>query len=144
MWPGGARDGVQGRERLVGKQQLGLAGQRARQGHALGHAARQLRGVERTAAAQAHGLQCLVHALGPGLGLQLGLAREVQPEAHVAPRIQPGQQAGLLEHEGRARMRRRQRLVEELEFAPAPGAALRRLQAAEHAQQRGLAAAAAA
>ena len=140
----GARDGVQGRERLVGQQQLRLARQGARQGHALCHAARQLRGVERAAAAQAHGLQRLLHALAAGLLLQLRLAREVQAEAHVAPRIQPGQQAGLLEHEARARVRRGQRLAEELELAPAPGAAVRRLQAAEHAQQRGLAAAAAA
>src|SRR5256885_6661535 len=44
--------------------------------------------------------------------LQLRLALEVQAEAHVAPRVQPGQQAGLLEHEARARVRRGQRLAD--------------------------------
>ena len=134
----GAGDRVEGREGLVGKQQLGLAGQRPGQRGPLGHAARELRRVGALAPGQADGFDGRRH---PGCARRLagaGLVGEIEAEAHVVGEAEPGQQAGLLEHQRAARMGLGQRLVEKAHLTGGGP-----FQAGQHAQQRRLAAAAA-
>ena len=91
----GADDGVEGREGLVHQQDRRVGRQRARQAHALLHAARQFVGVAGGPHGQAHLLQ---RGTGGGLAFAQRHAGQLQPEGGVLQHRQMRQQRERLEH----------------------------------------------
>jgi hypothetical protein len=86
--------GVEGGERLVEEEDLGLTGEGARQGHALLLAARELVGVAGLQAGQA----CQRHHLGDPLAqAPLRPARHAQAEGDVLPHRHGGEEGVRLE-----------------------------------------------
>jgi hypothetical protein len=130
---------VERRQRLVQQQQLRLLRQRPGQGDALALAAGQLVRLARAEALQLHQLQELGHPVAP---LGRGHRFVLQPVADVLLHAHVGEQGiGLEHHVDRPLIGRRPGDVLAVDQDP-PGT--RRLEAGEHAQERGLAAAGAA
>ncbi len=133
--------GIERRERLVHQQDAGPVRQRARDRHALLHAARELVGVGVGEAGQTHDLDPLARL---GFGRGRALPAHLEPEHHVLEHGAPGEQGVALEHHAAVRARAVHRLAVEQHLARAglvePGqdphqrglAAARR---ADHAQQ---------
>ena len=84
-----AGHGVEGAEGLVHEQDVALLGQRAGQGHALAHAARELVGLAILEPAQLHQAEQLG---GPLAALGLADAAEAQGQLDVAAHGQPGEE----------------------------------------------------
>ena len=129
----GARQRVQRRQRLVHQQHLGIDGQRARERHALAHAARQLGRALVARRRQVHQRQVLLRVRA------LLVARPVaEPlvdgQVDVLVRGQPRQQRVVLEHDAAIGARPADRLAAELD-RPAIG----RGQPRHQADQRRLA-----
>ena len=105
---------VEGRERFVHQDDVGVQDQGLRQADALAHAARELVRVAVAEAAEAD-------ALEPGLGLGAGIgdAAELEPRHHVLRRGAPGHQALGLEHVAGAPVHARERAAEHLDGAGA-------------------------
>ena len=130
----GAHLGIERGQRLVEQQQARPGRQRTGQGHALLLAARQLGRVALGLRAQAHQGQHLGHTLA-----RLRRRLPVQPEGHVLRGREIGKQRIALEHHAKATAcGRPARDVIALEQHPA---LVRHVDAADDAQQRGLAAA---
>ena len=94
----GGRDRVEAGSRLVEEHDLGIEGQRARQGHALGHAAGKLGGE----LAAIRGLEAHHFELGGGNLIHQPFRQlEVFPHGklHVLPRGERGEQRALLEQD---------------------------------------------
>ena len=130
----GARHLVQRAEGFVEQQHLRLAGKAARQRRPLRHPARQRGGAQMAGVGQADLGDGAVHARLPFGARQLRLALEVEPEGHVALKVQPGQQCGVLEGDGKARVNAVERRA-----IDGDGARVGRLQPRQHPQQAGLA-----
>ena len=94
-----AGHGVEGAERLVHEQHVGVLGQRPGHGHPLAHAAGQLVRALVGEAAQLDQLQQLGHPRRPAA---LRHALEAQGQLDVAVHREPREQRRLLEHEGAA------------------------------------------
>ncbi len=136
----GADDGVQRGERLVHEQDGRVGCQRARQPHALLHAAREFVGVAGAPGAQAHLLQGLLRCL---LALGTVHSGEFQPEGGVVQHRHVGHQGERLEHHADVLAPQRAQLAVAQTvdvLAVHQDAAAGGLdQAVEHAHQRGLA-----
>ena len=120
-----AGHGVERPEGLVHQQDLGLLGERAGEGDALAHAARELVRLALGERAQLDELQQL---LDPLLALRLGHLAQAERQLDVALHVQPREQRGLLEHE--------RRVADALD-----GAGGGAVEAGDEVEQRGLAAA---
>ena len=96
---------VDGRERLVHQQHLGIDGERAGQADALAHAARQL--VRIALSRSLRGRPRRYSAARDLLALRSRHAAQLQPEGDVAQHGRPGHQREVLEHEGALRTRAR-------------------------------------
>jgi hypothetical protein len=88
---------VQRAERLVHQQHVGVLGQRTGQRDPLPHTAGKLVRSLGAEPAQVHRLEQFLGAL---TALGLSDATSTQRQLHVARRREPGEQRGLLEHEG--------------------------------------------
>ena len=97
---------VEGAERLVEEQHLGLDGEGPGQGHALALAARELGRVALAQVREADQLEQLVH---PGLDLGLGALADLEAEGDVAPHGQVAERRVVLEAEADAAAARRRR-----------------------------------
>ncbi len=87
--------GVEGTERLVHEEDVGVGGERPRQSHPLLHAARQLVGVVVGEAGQPDPLE---ERPGRLPALLAAHASHLEPEADVGEDVGPGQQDEVLEH----------------------------------------------
>ena len=132
-----AQERVERRQRLVEQQDLRIGDQRARQRHALLLAAGELR---RQAAGVGLHLHELQHARAPARGALLVDAAHLQAEGDVVDAVEMREQRVALEHHRRAARRRRQ--IGDVLGAEDDVALARLLVAGDHAQGRGLAAAA--
>jgi hypothetical protein len=92
-----AGHGVEGAERLVHEQHVGVLGEGAGQGDPLAHAAGQLVGPLAPEGLEVDGAEQRLH---PRLALGPGHATELERELHVRPDREPREQGGVLEHEG--------------------------------------------
>src|SRR5437016_1609400 len=92
-----ARLRVEGAERLVAQQDVGVGGERAGERHALPHACRELVGLRVGPALQMHVRE---PSLGDVAAFGCRHADQFQPELNVAPHRQPWEQRGLLEEHG--------------------------------------------
>src|SRR5262249_20821263 len=90
----GASQRIQGREWLVDQQNLWVGGQRAGQGDALLHTARELVNGGPLKLVEMHHLQKLAGLLSPQLWAEPELA--LQPEQDVLDNIEPGEQTVFL------------------------------------------------
>src|SRR5882762_9860729 len=125
---------VEGAERLVHQEDPRVDGQRAPDGHALLHPTRELARVALPEAAQPQRAEQLGGRPAPALGRD---ALQLEPELDVLERRTPWKEPGVLEHGGDpARVRARHRLAGDQQPP-----AVRRHEAAEHAEERRLAAA---
>ena len=135
-------DRIQAGERLVVKDQHGVERGSARQRHAPRHAAREIRGHEPVRPAQAHRLQLHQHQIVDQLVRQIGVLAHLESDVVVARHV--GKQRPELEQHPHPAAQRVQffvmqpgnHLAVDAHFARA-GAQ----RAADHTQQRGLAAA---
>src|SRR3990170_499909 len=89
-----ARLRVEGGERLVGEQDLGLAGERPRERGALPHPARELVRLRLREPAEVHPVQPVHRAV---LALVLRQPEHLEGELDVVPHVHPREQRGLLE-----------------------------------------------
>ena len=128
--------GIEARERLVEQEGRGLRDQRARQRHPLRLAARALARHLVEQMRDVHHLGDLAHALRPLLGRH---ALHAQPELDVLPHRLVREQGMGLEHHAEPAVAR----LEVVDHAPVDAdlARARVLEAGDHAQGRGLAAA---
>ncbi len=129
--------GIESRERLVEQQHLGLDGQRAGEGDALLLPAGELIGV---AAAEIGQLDEPQHLGDPRGDLRRRLARHLQAECDVVGYRHVGEQRVGLEYHADLALVGAQ--VGNVAAVDADAAGRRRLEAGDHAQRRGLAAAA--
>ena len=131
---------VQRAEGLVHQQDAGAAHERARNGHALLHAARELVGPGIGRSLQAHEAQQRVGPARGGLhigrGAVLGVRGQLAAELDVLHHRHPRVEAVVLEHHGAVDVRALDRLAVHQQFPAGV-----RLQPADGAQQRALAAA---
>ena len=127
---------VEGAERLVEEQEVGPVDQRTGQGHALLLAAGEL---VRLASLVAGEMDELEHLPGAAGDLVLGHVPALEPEGDVLADVEVGEEGVVLEdHVDRALVGR---IVGHVDRAQLDAAAGRLLEAADHAQGRGLAAA---
>ena len=112
----GARQRIERRQRLVEQQEFRIHRERARHGHALAHAARELRGTPVGGVCQAHHAHVLFRARAP-LGLVFLGKHRIDRQRHVFEHREPGHQRVALEHQAAIRARRTGLLAAKPHFA---------------------------